>query len=211
MAERGATPQVPALSRRALSLARSFTSPRLPDDYLEMINPLRSTRELGGRVGSLGDVGQIHGGGESRTGIFGAELRGLHSRAPGYRLHERHSRSEGRLKAAELDQICPDWRERETFICGPAGLLAALKEHYDREGDPARLNHEHFQPDALIGSGEQGCGGSIRLCSRGLEAVSDRAQPILPAGEQAGPAPPLCCRLWVWHSCVWPRRSRPGT
>src|SRR5258708_32630944 len=53
MAERGATPQVPALSRRALSLARSFTSPLLPDDYLEMINPLWSTRELRGRVESI--------------------------------------------------------------------------------------------------------------------------------------------------------------
>src|SRR6201997_5322854 len=50
MAERGATPQVPALGRRALALAQSFTSPLLPDDYIELINPLWSTRELRGRV-----------------------------------------------------------------------------------------------------------------------------------------------------------------
>src|SRR3954462_1765741 len=50
MAERGATPQVPTLGRRALALAQSFTSPLLPDDYIEMINPLWSTRELRGRV-----------------------------------------------------------------------------------------------------------------------------------------------------------------
>lgn len=50
MAERGAMPQVSAGRRRALSLIRSFTSPLLPDDYLELINPLWSTRELRGRI-----------------------------------------------------------------------------------------------------------------------------------------------------------------
>jgi stearoyl-CoA 9-desaturase NADPH oxidoreductase len=50
MAERGAPPRVPAGRRRALALVRSFTSPLLPDDYLELINPLWSTRELRGRV-----------------------------------------------------------------------------------------------------------------------------------------------------------------
>jgi stearoyl-CoA 9-desaturase NADPH oxidoreductase len=33
-----------------MSLVKSFTSPLLPDDYLELINPLWSTRELRGRV-----------------------------------------------------------------------------------------------------------------------------------------------------------------
>jgi ferredoxin-NADP reductase len=50
MAERGATPRVPAGRRRALALVRSFTSPLLPDDYLELVNPLWSTRELRGRI-----------------------------------------------------------------------------------------------------------------------------------------------------------------
>jgi stearoyl-CoA 9-desaturase NADPH oxidoreductase len=33
-----------------LRLVRSFTSPLLPDDYLELVNPLWSTRELRGRI-----------------------------------------------------------------------------------------------------------------------------------------------------------------
>src|SRR4051812_50218663 len=50
MAERGAKPQVPALQRRALSAMRSLFTPLLPDDYLELINPLWSTQELRGRI-----------------------------------------------------------------------------------------------------------------------------------------------------------------
>src|SRR5271157_610679 len=50
MAERGAAPQVSVMRRRALGLIGSFTSPLLPDDYLELVNPLWSTRELRGRI-----------------------------------------------------------------------------------------------------------------------------------------------------------------
>jgi stearoyl-CoA 9-desaturase NADPH oxidoreductase len=50
MAERGVTPHVPAARRRALRAVSSLFSPLLPDDYLELINPLWSTRELRGRI-----------------------------------------------------------------------------------------------------------------------------------------------------------------
>ena len=53
MPERGAPPKVPALQRRALRAIRAFTSPLLPDDYLELINPLWSTRELRGRIEAI--------------------------------------------------------------------------------------------------------------------------------------------------------------
>jgi stearoyl-CoA 9-desaturase NADPH oxidoreductase len=38
------------MRREALRLIGSFTSPLLPDDYLEMVNPLWTTRELRGRI-----------------------------------------------------------------------------------------------------------------------------------------------------------------
>ncbi|MCW3014065.1 MAG: ferredoxin reductase, partial [Solirubrobacterales bacterium] len=53
MAERGARPQVPAVPRRVLRAVRSLFTPLLPDDYLEMINPLWSTQELRGRIESI--------------------------------------------------------------------------------------------------------------------------------------------------------------
>src|SRR3954449_4196145 len=50
MPEKGAKPNVPTLQRRILKAVSSLTSPLLPDDYLEMINPLWSTRELRGKI-----------------------------------------------------------------------------------------------------------------------------------------------------------------
>ncbi len=50
MAEKGARPNVPRVQRLALRAVRAFSSPLLPDDYLELINPLWSTRELRGKI-----------------------------------------------------------------------------------------------------------------------------------------------------------------
>src|SRR4051812_23950081 len=50
VAERGAVPKVSTVRRRTLSAMRSLFTPLLPDDYLELINPLWSTRELRGRI-----------------------------------------------------------------------------------------------------------------------------------------------------------------
>ncbi|MBJ8344741.1 ferredoxin reductase [Antrihabitans sp. YC2-6] len=50
MAERGASPQVPRVRRLLLRAVRHLFSPLRPDDYLELVNPLWTTRELRGRV-----------------------------------------------------------------------------------------------------------------------------------------------------------------
>jgi stearoyl-CoA 9-desaturase NADPH oxidoreductase len=327
VAERGAVPRVPAVRRRALGLIRSFTSPLLPDDYLELINPLWSTRELRGRVerveressdavtvlikpgwewpghrpgqylrlgievngrhhwraysltsepgradgcisitpklvsrgtvspflcerlrpgtivrlggvegtftlpdpsprrllfisagsgitpiasmlrslaahSGLEDAVHVHSVRAPEQFVFARELRLLASRHRGYRLHEWISGEHGRVTPCQLDELCADWAERETFLCGPAGLLDAMTAHWQRDGVPERLHVEHFQPDAHVGDGERGTGGTIRLCSSGLDAVSDGEQPILVAGEQAGATMPYGCRMGICHSCV---------
>src|ERR1700684_2413771 len=50
MPERGARPNVHPIQRRILGALAALSSPLLPDDYLELFNPLWSTRELRGRI-----------------------------------------------------------------------------------------------------------------------------------------------------------------
>jgi ferredoxin-NADP reductase/ferredoxin len=325
--ERGAEPEVSKLLRRGLRAISAWTSPLLPDDYLELINPLWSTRELRGRVERvepetpraatvvirpgwewpghrpgqyvrlgvevdgvhhwraysltsdpgrpdgriaitpklvdggrvspfllrraragpvlrlggvegtvvldeppaaallfisagrgitpivsmlrslarerrLRDVVHVHSERTAADVVFRRELHGLAALHPGYRLHERITAERGRLAPAELDGVCPDWREREAYACGPPGLLDALRERWQREGEIERLHSEHFQPDTRLGEGEHGEGGRIRLCASGIDAHSDGTLPILVAGEAAGATLPHGCRMGICHSCV---------
>jgi stearoyl-CoA 9-desaturase NADPH oxidoreductase len=336
VAERGAVPQVSPARRRALRLAASFTSPLLPDDYLELVNPLWSTRELRGRVvrvqretadavtvlikpgwdwpghrpgqyvrlgisvdgvhhwraysltsapgrpdgciaitpkllddgrvspylnrrlrpgeivrlggvegtfvlpdplperllfvsaGSgitpivsmlrslvpseaLRDVVHLHCERSAENLIFARELHELDERHHGYRLQLRVSGRQGRLEPDELDALCPDWRQREAFLCGPAGMIERLGEHWREHGDPKRLHFERFAP--AVGTmndlppTQRGAGGRIRFRASRVDGCSDGQQPILAAGEAAGASLPFGCRMGICHSCVGTLRS----
>jgi stearoyl-CoA 9-desaturase NADPH oxidoreductase len=166
------------------------------------ITPIMSMLRAMARDGKLEDVVHLHSARTEAEVIFGRELRELAAGNPSYRLHERITGEQGRMTPEQLDRLCSDWRERETFLCGPAGLLEAMGERWRRDGDPERLHVEHFQPDAHIGDGERGAGGTIRFCSSDVEAASDGEQPILVAGENAGAKLPYGCRMGICHSCV---------
>jgi stearoyl-CoA 9-desaturase NADPH oxidoreductase len=105
------------------------------------------------------------------------------------------------MRPDDLDRLCPDWRERQTFASGPRELLDALVEHWAAEGDPGLLAMERFQP--VIGTAiEPGAGGRIRFARSGVEAESDGATPILVAGEDAGADLPFGCRMGICRTCI---------
>jgi ferredoxin-NADP reductase len=324
--ERGAPPKVPKLQRQALRAVRALTSPLLPDDYLELINPLWSTRELRGRIediqpetedaatvvirpgyeweghepgqflrigvdvkgvrhwraysltsdpdrpdgfisitvknvdegtvspylvrhgrpgtivglggvegdfvlpeeppdkmlfisagsgitpimsmlrsldrrDALDDVVLLHSARHPDDVIFGEQLREMEKRNDGFRLHEQHTKENGRLEPAHLDDLCPDWKDRETFLSGPAGMLDAMEEHWEEHGDPDRLRMERFQPK-IDDEAQQGEGGAIKFLKSDCETESDGSKPILVAGEDAGLDLPYGCREGICHTCV---------
>ena len=138
--------------------------------------------------------------------IFGAELRELAAKHDGFRLHEQHTGKAGRMAPEHLDELCPDWREREAFVSGPGELLDALEEHWERHGDPERLHMERFQPK-LMTSDAEGEGGTIVFLKSDCEVETDGTKPILVAGEEAGLELPYGCREGICHTCVGTLRS----
>src|SRR3954453_12524204 len=247
MAERGATPKVSKARQRALHAVRSLFTPLLPDDYLELINPLWSTRELRGRIeridaetpeaatvlirpgfewpghlpgqylrigvvvdgihhwraysltsdpgradgcigitpklvetgkvspylvrrarpgdlvrlggvegtfvlpdplpekllfisagsgitpiasmlrslvrnDTVGDIVLIHSARTRESVIFGERMERFHAAEVGFELKLRITSEQGRVAPADLDELCPDWRERHTFASGPGGM-----------------------------------------------------------------------------------------
>jgi stearoyl-CoA 9-desaturase NADPH oxidoreductase len=327
MAEHGARPRVPVWRLRLLRSVRAFFTPLLPDDYLELINPLWSTRELRGRIeritretadaatvlirpgwewpghepgqylrvgmavdgihhwraysltsepdradgcisitpklveagkvsshlvrdarpgtivrlggvegafvlphalpdkllfvsagsgitpimsmlrslaarGALTDVVLLHSARGSEDFIFGPELRELARRHDGFRLHEQHTAGRGRMSPQDLQDLCPDWRERDAFLSGPGAMLDAMAAHWERHGDRGRLHMERFQPVIGTSDAPHGAGGEVRFSSAGVHGVSDGTTPILVAGERAGATLPYGCRMGICHTCV---------
>jgi stearoyl-CoA 9-desaturase NADPH oxidoreductase len=171
------------------------------------ITPIMSMLRSIANRGPIEDVVHVHCARTAEDVIFARELRELDDAHPGYKLHLRLTGEQGRVSADQLDELCADWRERESFVCGPAGLLEAMEGRWREDGEHERLHIEHFQPGTQIGDGERGAGGTIHFCRSSAEATSDGEQPILAAGESAGLELPFGCRMGICHTCVGKLRA----
>jgi stearoyl-CoA 9-desaturase NADPH oxidoreductase len=150
----------------------------------------------------LGDAVLIHSAPSADDVIFGDELREL---ATGGRLRliEHHTNVSGRLDVAALSTMVPDLADRETWACGPGGLLDAVEAHWAELGIAAQLHTERFRTARV----QIGDGGSVRFTRTGTVVEADGATPLLDAGEQAGLLLPSGCRIGVCFSCVLPLRE----
>jgi ferredoxin-NADP reductase len=166
------------------------------------ITPIMSMLRHLDHYDELTDAVLLHSARHTDDVIFGAELRELAQRRHGFTLHEQLTREQGRMGPQDLDRLCPDWRERVSYVSGPPEMLDAFTEHWERFGDCELLHMERFQPKLALGDAGEGEGGTIRFLSSKAEAESDGKIPILVAGEEAGLELPYGCREGICHTCV---------
>ncbi|MEU4690251.1 ferredoxin reductase [Actinoplanes sp. NPDC023714] len=153
-------------------------------------------------VHELPDVVVVHSARTKEDVVFGSELRDLAAKGH-IRLIERHTRADGRLKAADLAELVPDLFERETWACGPGEMLDALAEHWADAGAEDRLHVERFRPTVLVA----GDGGTVAFERSGVETEVPPGVTILDAGEAAGQLMPSGCRMGICFKCVLPMRE----
>jgi ferredoxin-NADP reductase len=150
---------------------------------------------------AVGDVVHIHSSRDREGVIFAGLLDEIDSCHQGYELHLQITGEQGRVAAADLDRLCPDWRDRHAFLSGPAEMLEAMSGRWEQDGDSGLLHMERFQP-VIGGEGGEGEGGVVRFTKSGVEARCDSGTPILAGGEEAGAALPFGCRMGICHTCV---------
>jgi len=171
------------------------------------ITPIMSMLRHLDHADEMHDVVLLHSAHHTDDVIFGAELREMARRRPGFHLHEQLTREHGRMGPQDLDRLCPDWHEREAFISGPGEMLDVFTEHWEEHGNTQRLHMERFQPRLGLGEAGEGEGGTIKFLKSREQGRSDGSQPILVAGEEAGVELPYGCREGICHTCVGELRS----
>lgn len=153
-------------------------------------------------VHELEDVVLVHSAPTADDVIFAAELRALAADGR-IRLVEQHTEVDGLLGVDELVALVPDLAERQTWACGPAGMLDALEERWAALGIADRMHTERFRAAVAV-TGE---GGAVTFSKAGVTLQADGATPILDAGEGAGVLMPSGCRMGICFGCVVPLRS----
>ncbi|MER5492616.1 ferredoxin reductase [Streptomyces sp. NPDC002490] len=148
------------------------------------------------------DAVMVHCAPRSQDVIFRSDLHDLVAEKK-LRLTEVHTDTDGVLDITRLDALVPDWAERETWACGPAGLLDAAEEHWARHGLSERLHTERFRPTVTV----VGDGGEVTFSTTGKSVDADGATPLLDVGEEAGVLMPSGCRMGICFGCVTPLKA----
>ncbi|MER5866067.1 ferredoxin reductase [Kitasatospora sp. NPDC002040] len=151
---------------------------------------------------AFADVVLVHCAPRPQDVIFRDELHGLVADGK-LRLTEVHTDTDGRLDPARLGELVPDWAERETWACGPTGLLDAVEAHWAGHGVRERLHIERFRPRIVVA----GDGGEVTFSTTGRTVEADGATPLLDVGEEAGVLMPSGCRMGICFGCVTPLKA----
>lgn len=158
--------------------------------------------------GTIPDITHIHYAPHAYDVIFGNELDELVQTQKHYRLQRVYTREPGanvteqlHFNQAQLEQFCPDWRDREVWACGPASLLDAVEEHWEQAGLRRQLHVERFRAKlAKIGAAGVS-GGKVTFVKSNVEFQSDGVTNLLRVAEDAGLNPAHGCRMGICHGC----------
>ncbi len=131
--------------------------------------------------------------------IFREELEKLAEQWPSFTFHQQHTDHHGILDLKDLGSFCPDWRERETWACGPSPMLDAAEAHWE-EAD--LKDHLHIERFTLALGGDGGEGGTVTFRNSGKSTEVDGATTVLEAGEELGVGMPYGCRMGICHTCT---------
>ena len=111
----------------------------------------------------------------------------------------------GRFTPEHVDALRVDVSRAPTFVCGPHGLITAVRDWID---DDTRMVVEHFRPPTtasdqppLVEPGGDTPEGTLRFSTSGVDTATD-GRSILEQAEDAGLSPEHGCRIGICHSCV---------
>lgn len=154
------------------------------------------------------DVVLIHSARNHQSALFCEELADLAAEHPGLHVIHRYTSQEGRIDysdAAELEALCPDWRSRKTYVCGPSAMLDDAEKLWRDANLPDSLTVERFETAKLTDI--SGDGGTVIFEKSDREVQADASTPLLEVGEEAGVLMPSGCRMGICRTCLTPLLS----
>jgi len=128
--------------------------------------------------------------------IFADELAAIAEADNHVDVHLRHG--DQTFSEFELRRLVPDFKDTDTWACGPAGLVELIRQAYGE--DNPRLRVEFFKPPTPS-AGAGNAEGEVAFTRSGASAPNTGAS-LLEQAEALGLAPEFGCRMGICFSCV---------
>lgn len=161
------------------------------------------------RRDAVRDIVFLHAARSASDVIFRNELRALEERHAGLRVVLRlgDAPDRGPLDEAKLRAEVPDFAERETFLCGPSGMMDTVERVFARVGATDRLRSERFVAAPRARPVDAAAEPVTLRLSRSGRSIVASAGTLLEQLERAGERPEYGCRLGICNTCRCRKRS----
>jgi ferredoxin-NADP reductase len=167
---------------------------------MSMVRTLRDRRHQG-------EVTFLHYARSRDDEMFTAELDLLADELPGVRVVRIYTREPddaaalaGRFHVDHLKHLGVDASDTLTYVCGPAGLIASVRDTYEELGAAEQLRAEYFKvPTVDLDAAD--ATGTLTFDASGRSADNSGAT-ILEQAEAAGLEPAYGCRMGVCNTCA---------
>jgi ferredoxin-NADP reductase len=193
----------------SFTLPAARTAPLLLVSGGSGITPVLSMLRTLADEGHRGDVVFLHYADDPAHVPHRAEIERLALEHDNVRVVFAYTASEageltGFFGRPHLDSVAPWHAEAETFVCGPPGLMRAVREHYKSNGLIERLHVEEFAPEFTAVPGDTS--GTVSFTASGTSADNTGAT-LLEQAEAAGLSPEYGCRMGICFSCTQVKTS----
>ncbi len=170
------------------------------------ITPTMSILHALANAGSTRDVTLLQCERSVSDALFATELAGLSRRLPNLRMHLHATAQRGRLDAAGIARLVPDWADREVLLCGPDGFMHVVETMYADAGLGALIQSESFgRRAAPIDPDAPGHAVAFGKTEQTFTVLA--GQNLLEGAEAAGLAPRFGCRRGICRTCQCRKRS----
>ncbi|MGA9870501.1 MAG: FAD-binding oxidoreductase [Rhodococcus sp. (in: high G+C Gram-positive bacteria)] len=105
----------------------------------------------------------------------------------------------GFFGAEHLEAVAPWYRDAETYLCGPPGLMRGVKNVYAELGLTERLHLEEFAPPLVVVNDD--VDGDVTFTGSDVVATNS-GRTLLEQAEDAGLTPAYGCRMGICFTCT---------
>jgi ferredoxin-NADP reductase len=136
--------------------------------------------------------------------LFSQELQKLQAENSKINIALINTKDSGHINIDHLKQHCDNFANRETFICGPDGMIQTSEELLLNNGvDQEKIHHEYFGPAAL-GKLDIETNGIVKFIqsSKKTQFFHEAPKTLLELAESLGLKPKTGCRAGICHQCV---------
>jgi ferredoxin-NADP reductase len=180
------------------------------------ITPLMSMARAYHDLGENPDIVFVHNARAPADIIFRGELATMARQSPNFRFapiceadapDEAWAGYRGRISPSLLQQIAPDFREREIFTCGPSLYMAAVRGLLGDAGfDMAHYHEESFDfaemlEEEAAEAAADAAAFRIEFTKSGRTVTCDAGTTILAAARTAGLKLPSACTKGICGTC----------